>query len=191
LLIASDGPCLFIDSDVLVCGDLAPLGDIAAPLVACPDATMLRGLERDAETLAEVEPAIGKAPLPSFNAGLMLLSQAADNAELVAEMFALLSPERWSRVASQHTDQAVWNQLFRSRLALAPPAYNFLIGHSRLYGSERTPDPDAVRMFHFNGPDKPWLPDRFAIVSEQSGIAAEAFERWRKACHAMLTDKPR
>lgn len=186
LLMAVDAPGLFIDSDVVVCGDLGGLGDLAAPLVACPDATMLRGLERDVQTLAEVEPVNGQPALASFNAGLMLIDRTAADDPAIERMFALLTPESWCNVASQHTDQAVWNQLLRDRVALAPVEFNFLVGHSRLYRDERMPDPDAIRMFHFNGADKPWLPDRFADVVARGGIRSDAFQRWRAVCRDML-----
>jgi hypothetical protein len=178
LLFPGVWPRLFIDSDVVVCGDLSPIMGDPAPLVACPDATMLRGLERDRATFAEV--ARGDDARPSFNAGMMLVREPAGT------VLALLEPEAWRAVASDHTDQAVWNRLFRDRVSLADPAYNFMVGHAGLYG-EATPS--QPKLLHFNGQAKPWLPDRHAAALARGGIVGASFEAWRKACQAMLAAK--
>jgi hypothetical protein len=177
LLLPGAWPRLFIDSDVVVCGDLSPIMGNPSPLVACPDATMLRGRERDAETFAEVER--GGTAKPSFNAGMMLVREPG------SDMFSLLDPETWRAIASDHTDQAVWNRLYRDRVVLADPAYNFMVGHAGLYG-EATPA--SLKLLHFNGRAKPWLPDRHATALAHGGIVAAAFETWRTACQSMLAD---
>jgi hypothetical protein len=179
LLLPGAWPRLFIDSDVAVCGDLSPIMGDPSPMIACPDATMLRGRERDAATFAEVERS-GVAK-PSFNAGMMLVREPGN------DMLSLLDPENWRAIASDHTDQAVWNLLFRDRVCLADPTYNFMVGHAGLY---REAMPAKPKLLHFNGQAKPWLPDRHAAALAKGGIVGASFEAWRKACQAMLAAVP-
>lgn len=174
LLLPGAWPRLFIDSDVVVCGDLSPVLGTPGALVACPDATMLRGRERDTATFAEVER--GEAARPSFNAGMMLVRKAG------ADPLGLLDPAAWAAIASDHTDQAVWNLLYRDHVSLVGPEFNFMVGHAGLYGDV----PASVRLYHFNGRAKPWLADRQAQAAAQGGITGTAFAAWREACKAML-----
>jgi lipopolysaccharide biosynthesis glycosyltransferase len=187
LLLPGPWPRLFLDSDILVCGDLSGMMIHSVQIVACPDATMLRGRERHDATFAEIEPNEDDPPKPSFNAGVILIQGDVADSTVASELLELLSPQRWQAVASDHTDQAVWNQLFRDHVGLIEPAYNFMVGHAGLYREAQLQD---IRLLHFNGGAKPWLPDRFGAAIAQGGLVAEAFEMWRLACKAMLQGAP-
>ncbi len=159
LLLPGGWPRLFIDSDVAVRGDLAPAFEPPGALIACPDAALLRGGGRD-----------------SFNAGMMLVREPRPGA------LAALEPAQWRAIASDHTDQAVWNRLYAGEVALADPRFNFMVGHAALYPAV----PADIRLLHFNGRDKPWKPAAQAAASERGGVVGEAFAAWRRACQAML-----
>jgi Glycosyl transferase family 8 len=175
---------LFLDSDTLICGDVGSLSELPGSLIACPDASMLRGLERDAETLAEAEPVPGAPVRCSFNAGVILLDGQVCTDMTVAEMLARLDPESWKRIASDHTDQAIWNGMFRETVSLADWRFNFMVGHEHLYG--KVLDREDIRLLHFNGPMKPWLPESHRFPRNE--MAAWANGRWRVACQQMLDD---
>jgi hypothetical protein len=187
LLLDGPWPRLFLDSDVLVCGDLFGMTEHFAPVIACPDATMLRGRHRHEASFVEIDHIGGSHVKSSFNSGLILIQEGVRDTALNLELLDLLSPQRWQAVASDHTDQVVWNQLFRGRVELIEPAYNFMLGHAALYGDTLLKD---LRLLHFNGPAKPWLPYHSNAASNQSGIVAEAFEAWRLAYKAMLRQAP-
>lgn len=174
LLLPGDWPRLFIDSDTVVCGDLSALLAVPGPLVACPDATMLRGLRRDPVDFAEVPR--GAAIAPSFNAGMMLVRTAAGSP------LELLDPQVWHTVVSDHTDQVVWNRLFGAAARLTDPAANFMVGHAALYPEV----PPEVLVYHFNGRAKPWLALAQAEAASRGGVSAQAFAAWRRACQTML-----
>lgn len=181
MLLDGGGPLLFLDSDLVVCGSLesAVAGD--ALLAACADAAMLRGNVRDALTLAE-RAATGD-DLPSFNAGVMWF---ADTASLRADrdrLLELLGPDEWHAIASEHTDQAVWNRLYRDRVRLLDPRFNMMVGHAGLYGPELFEPDGDIRVLHFNGAAKPWLPGRHGSLSPRQEWA---MERWRLAARAMM-----
>lgn len=177
LLLPPRSKHLFCDSDLLFRGDIAPLFAIDAPLVAAPDAAMLRGNVRAADTLAEVTPADG-ARAASFNAGLLVHDPAAAGAATADALWPLLDPEVWSRVASQHTDQAVWNLLLRDRVHLVGTEFNLMMTHRRASFAHEPVAIGDARVLHFNGPAKPWRPDRHADAIARDGDYAEAFRLW-------------
>jgi len=181
LLIPGSRRRLFCDSDMLFRGDIAPLLDRDAPLVACPDAATLRGRRRDGTTMAELgdEGEQDGPTLQSFNAGLMLVDPAGE--ATIDAMFAALDPDAWSQVMSSHTDQAVWNRLFRGNADLASTRYNLMMLH-RLESHAHEPVPVAdARVLHFNGPGKPWLPARHAEAIARDPAFAEALRFWALA----------
>jgi lipopolysaccharide biosynthesis glycosyltransferase len=185
LLLPDARPTLFLDSDILVRGDLSDLATIDAALVACPDASILRGRSRDPLTMEELQdPGEGN----SFNAGMLMLGDDALNTQRLERMFEYLQPESWQAIRSDHTDQAVWNRLFPGEVQLASPDYNFMVGHTELQDVAEA-EWNGLRILHFNGPAKPWLPDRHQAAVAQGGLRAWAFEQWRMACSNMLAHR--
>lgn len=183
LLDTNTMPSLFLDSDMVVRGDLSPLAEIDTVLVACPDATVLRGLRRDLQTMEEKKEGGGR----TFNAGMLLLRMSSPG--LAKMMFERLSPESWAAIRSDHTDQAVWNLLFAESVQLADRGYNFMVGHAALQPlAER--QWHSLRVLHFNGQAKPWLPERQKAVEGAGGLVGWAFGEWREAARAMLADAP-
>ncbi|WP_260582037.1 glycosyltransferase [Sphingopyxis sp. PET50] len=176
LLLDAPGPILFADSDLLFRGDLSPLLAIDAPLVAAPDAAMLRGNARDTDTLAEV--AAGAEARASFNAGLLLHRPDPAVAEA---LWPLLDPAGWARIASQHTDQAVWNLLLRDRVHLVGITYNLMIGHRAASFAREPVALEEAHVLHFNGAAKPWRPDRHADAIARDPAYADALSLWAEA----------
>lgn len=188
LLLPATGRLLFADSDLLFRGDISPLLDRDAALVACPDAAMLRGNVRDAATLAEV--AADETAPASFNAGLLVYDPVAAGPGVADALWPLLDPAGWARIASQHTDQAVWNLLLRDRVALAGTAFNLMIGHrAASFAHEPVPLADA-RVLHFNGAAKPWRPDRHADAIARHPDYAAAVRLWAAARADWLKGSP-
>jgi lipopolysaccharide biosynthesis glycosyltransferase len=176
------GPSLFLDSDMLIRGDLSSLTDNDATLVACRDATMLRGLRRVLATMEESE---GQGS--SFNAGVMLLQSSSP--DLAEATLARLTPENWAAIRSDHTDQAVWNVLFADQVQLVDSRFNYLVGHSALQPLDE-PEWPSLCALHYNGPAKPWLADRQMQAAAKGGLTNWAFAEWREAARAMLADAP-
>lgn len=179
LLLDTPGKLLFADSDMLFRGDIAPLLAIDAPLVAAPDAAMLRGNQRDPATLAEVASEPDRSA--SFNAGLLLYDPAAAGPGITDALWPLLDPENWTRIASQHTDQAVWNLLLRDHVHLVGTRFNLMLGHrATSFAYDPVPLADA-HVLHFNGAAKPWRPDRHADAIARDGEYADAVRLWAAA----------
>jgi hypothetical protein len=176
LLLGGPGKRIFADSDLLFRGDISALLDRGALLVAAPDAAMLRGNQRDADTLAEV--AANADARASFNAGLLVYDPDPAMADA---LWPLLDPTGWSRIASQHTDQAVWNLLLRDRVALVSTAFNLMIGHRATSVAHETISIADAQVLHFNGGAKPWRPDRHADAIARDPAYAEALRLWAAA----------
>lgn len=176
LLLDTPGKRLFADSDLLFRGDISSLLTSDAPLVAAPDAAMLRGNQRDADTLAEV--AASADARASFNAGLLVYDPDPAMADA---LWSLLDPAGWSRIASQHTDQAVWNLLLRDRVALVSTGFNLMIGHRATSVAHEAISIADARVLHFNGAAKPWRPDRHADAIARDPAYADALRLWAAA----------
>lgn len=176
LLLSAPGKILFADSDLLFRGDISSLLTRDAPLVAAPDAAMLRGNQRDADTLAEVA-AQGEARA-SFNAGLLVYDP---DPALAGTLWPLLDPAGWSRIASQHTDQAVWNLLLRDRVELVGTGFNLMIGHRAASFAHEAVHVVDAHVLHFNGAAKPWRPDVHAEAIARDPGYSDALRLWATA----------
>lgn len=184
LLIEPDADTLFLDSDILITASFAELAPARSELIACPDASLLRGRTRDLATMEEFDTLDAEATT-TFNAGMIMLGRTLPQAQLCDEMLAYLKPESWGSIQSDHTDQAVWNRLMANRVRLQDYGYNFMLGHKALYPEEKRLR-QSIRALHFNGRAKPWLPEYQRAAATQDGLTAWAFEQWRLGCRAML-----
>lgn len=185
LLLPGSGRTLFADSDLLFRGDLSPLLAVDAPLLAAPDAAMLRGNARDTATLAEV--AAGTDAPASFNAGLLLYDPDPADADA---LWPLLDPDHWTRIASRHTDQAVWNLLLRDRVQLVGTAWNLMIGHRAASFAHEAVALEQAQVLHFNGAAKPWRPDRHAGAIARDPEFLAAVRLWATARADWLKARP-
>ncbi|MCA0922747.1 glycosyltransferase family 8 protein [Pseudooceanicola nanhaiensis] len=169
------GRVLYLDGDVAVTGDVAPLrklGLAGKPLGAVRDfmtAKRASRRERDAP------------PAEYFNAGVLLMDcdalrnrpEGLDRLEDVAHASSL-----------RMGDQDHLNLLYPGEAHLLNPAYNSSWGRTaeqrgfvrRLGGhaSESALLPDV--MVHFHGPKKPWKRDRFDLWSQRAR-AVRAYRR--------------
>lgn len=185
LLMPGPETTLFLDSDIVVVGSIAELSVPGGQVRVCPDATLLRGQSRHSVTMAEIGHSDANK-MQSFNAGMILISEAAINADLSDGLFACLDPQSWSAVQSDHTDQFVWNRLFGNSAVLADLCYNFMIGHADLY-KDADSATENMRILHFNGPAKPWFPRYQQAAAQRGGVTRWAFDQWRLACSVMLS----
>jgi lipopolysaccharide biosynthesis glycosyltransferase len=188
LLLMKPQATLFLDSDMLVTASFADLQAADGELIACADASILRGRTRDPATMEEVD-ASDVALITTFNAGMMVLGRNLPLAELGRDMLAMLNRESWGLIKSDHTDQAVWNRLMPDRVRLVDPCYNFMLGHAGLYPAEQSRE-ETLRALHFNGRAKPWLPEHHQAAAGRGALTGWAFGEWRQACSAMLSRQP-
>jgi lipopolysaccharide biosynthesis glycosyltransferase len=147
---------LYLDSDVLVVGDLAPLWKVDlgdAPFAAVRDAFTQALGDRDGI------PGAGTghdAAAPYFNAGVLLMHLPVWRRLRVTERCRSYLDEYADRL--RLADQDALNLVGYGRWRQLPSAWNIM-----LYLSSLPEDPvpaQDVRILHFVGPGKPWLGER-------------------------------
>ena len=178
---------LFLDSDLVFTGDVSSILEEQGTILAAPDRAMLQGNRRDPETLEEREGDAGSEGFQSFNAGLMVLRPGTRHEETRSAILDLLMPEHWDQMRSDHTDQAVLYKLFGKTVTLLDQRFNRMILHSSsLRGVADLALEDAV-VLHFNGPAKPWLPERHVGAALADGTFIKALRIWSDAHEKFLT----
>lgn len=183
-----EGDLLFCDSDLLFLRDIRDAVGTPGDLLACPDKAQTQGHGRDRVTMAEGDGSEGGGHR-SFNAGLMVMRAALLQQRPRHRISALLEPEEWSRIASDHTDQAVLNICFGRDVRLLPERYNLLVGHAgAIRGATDGAFSDA-EVLHFNGPAKPWLLARHPGSTARDGLMIRAYEEWFAAHVRHLTQR--
>ena len=176
---------LFLDSDIVVTGDFGELFRRPEPFLVAPDNATLRGTWRDRVSFA---PVAADAPggVASFNAGMMLIGRELLEGRISRDLFDLLDPAAWAGVETAHTDQLVLNRRLAEHATLVDLCYNLPIGH-RTAGEQWEGRPmEEVRMFHFNGPRKPWKPARIAGRAIEDRIVGYALGKWHRAFERMI-----
>ncbi|MCR2833193.1 glycosyltransferase [Parerythrobacter lacustris] len=174
-------PALFVDSDVLFCASVETVASLDAPIAASGDRAYLAGNRRDPETLAEGAGTANADAFRSFNAGFVRVSQELRQAAMRDRVIGELAPERWSTVASDHTDQAVLNRLFGAEVHILDPSYNLMLGHLGRLNEAAGGGVQDARVLHFNGRAKPWqMDDSLRAMSDDPDFSF-ALAAWHAA----------
>lgn len=182
-----EGDVLFLDSDLVFTGDISSILEERGDLLAAPDRAMLQGNQRDPETLEEQEGCAGGNGFRSFNAGLMVLRSAIRCEATRVAIIDLLKPDHWDQLRSDHTDQAVLYKLFGNSVALLDQRFNRMILHSKSLRGVADLALDDALVLHFNGPAKPWLPERHIGAAQADGTFIKALRIWTEAHESLLT----
>jgi lipopolysaccharide biosynthesis glycosyltransferase len=157
---------IFMDSDILVLGDLHHLlaqgdTDEAVPLLCCGDHCHYRGIPRDAGTFLPLETGSGALPkqqllTASFNSGFMIIHGSYLTGSHYRGLLELLSAVTWQTIAAPQTDQVVLNLYFRDRCRILDSRYNFLVSFADLIRQRENTRLEEIKVLHFNGRPKPW-----------------------------------
>ena len=174
---------IFCDCDLLFRDSIEAMVDFDGPLVCCGDASHYRGLGRNRITYQEeplCESNRTSILTETFNAGLMIIDSSLASPETYARLMKLLDAEKWLKIRAGQTDQLLYNLAFSGRQKLFDSSYNFLLGHPKcIFSSERRELTEA-KVLHFNGPDKPWLPNRLLLATQKNPKLVWAYELWYK-----------
>jgi lipopolysaccharide biosynthesis glycosyltransferase len=154
LLPPTIGRIIYLDCDMLVCGDISPLWEMPlgdAIVAAVPDPGFT---QRSVLGLSWSE--------PYFNAGMLLVDldrwRRADVGKAALD-FAASEPERLS-----FNDQCALNWVLRGRWLELPSIWNlqaFMLGDLKRgyfsYPRHLRKNTEGARIVHFNDPGRPWL----------------------------------
>ena len=133
---------LYLDSDLVVTGDLTPLFE----------------LDLGENYLAAARSCFGAGI--GFNAGVLLINNKKWQAENIRQKLIDLTEKEHENV--KEGDQSILNMLFKDQYSLLEDKYNFQIGfdagaaeknHAFVFEIPLTPLP---KILHYISPDKPW-----------------------------------
>jgi lipopolysaccharide biosynthesis glycosyltransferase len=147
-LVAAD-KVLYLDSDLIVNTDVAPLFDtrlVPSPIGAVTWTNV--GGSNDARFFRKLGADPGR---PYFNAGVLLMQlEALRHANFTPECLRFASTHQ---AALPSADQTVLNHLFGDNFLALPRRYNSIVNTTR---KRLTPAEAAGRILHFVGFPKPW-----------------------------------
>jgi len=182
---------IFIDSDVLVLGDIGHLLDRegekeTVPLLCCGDRCHYLGIPRDAETFLPIEKNSGlhsnqRILTRTFNSGFMVIDGPYLTGSHYRNLLGLLEPGTWEKIDTPHTDQVVLNLYFHNRCRMLDGRYNFLVPFANLIREKENTRLKDIKVLHFNGKPKPW--DCPGVMEKAAGDVSviELFKLWYKA----------
>lgn len=133
---------LYLDSDLVVTGDLTPLFE----------------LDLGENYLAAARSCFGAGL--GFNAGVLLINNKKWKSENIRQQLIELTEKEHENV--KEGDQSILNMLFKDQYSLLEDKYNFQIGfdagaaeknHAFIFEIPLTPLP---KILHYISPDKPW-----------------------------------
>lgn len=157
---------IYLDCDVAVCTDLAPL--MSTPLLGAPVAAVVHQntpLHQDFASRFQL------APVPGYvNAGVLVIDAAAWRAENAATRLTSWMQENRDRLA--YSDQCAINHYFLNRITHLHPRWNVEVRHYRdrwcgvTLSAELYEAIEKPAVLHYTGPIKPW--DFRAYVPKRS-----------------------
>jgi lipopolysaccharide biosynthesis glycosyltransferase len=177
---------LFCDSDLLFLDCVQELFMKDEALICSGDGPYYQGLVRDRvsfKTLVTKDPVNELSN--TFNAGFMLIERSLLSKDTVKGLLDLMNREQWYCDNTAHTDQLILNQYFAGKQHLVGPIYNYLIAHRNTIGSHLQ-DRSAVKVCHFNGPDKPWLINQVLLAAGQNKLSYDFYRQWNQSYAQLL-----
>ena len=164
------GRALFLDSDTITCGDVAPLFDLdmaGNPIAAVRDVSILNDIRKGVAERQEYFESVSKLMEPfalrdNFNTGVVVMDceRIREGGWLRDGMIG-----RDEVAAFGNDDQNILNAVFKGRATFIGPEWNCFwgeAGRARRIMRETLPDGGGIvgrprtRIIHFKGDMKPW-----------------------------------
>lgn len=169
---SESGRVLFLDSDILVRGNLYPLFQLPGGFYAAPDSCHYRETLRDQFTYRQVErahlKAYGTMLTGTFNSGVMLIRPNRLSIDVYDRLLRRLEPNTWAGIeVPKLADQIVLNRELREANGWLSSRYNFVIFLEQLIKAKEGLNWWEADVVHFAGPIKPWLPLNVSRVDQR------------------------
>lgn len=142
---------LFLDSDILVRGEICQLFDSDSAFAACPDRSANDNRGRDKISFQKTE----KGPEAFdkvFNSGVFLVNNQAISPDVYQNLVGLLHADVLAPVTTGHTDQFLLNKYFHGKTYWLKPGYNFLL--KDIVASKVSA---SAFIWHYLRHPKPWI----------------------------------
>ena len=178
---------IFCDSDTLFLESISPLLKSKAPLVCCGDGAFYRGNFRRAEDFSETSKSTNYQVLRNtFNSGFMLISSELLSSDNYGRMLTMVEPTRWQNDKTGHTDQMLFNLIFAGQQEIVSASFNYTLLHRNLIYSTTGIALSDAKMLHFNGPAKPWIPNKILQESRKDAAIISTYRKWNEEFVAFL-----
>ncbi|MEM9665417.1 MAG: glycosyltransferase [Bacteroidota bacterium] len=177
---------LYLDSDVLVLGDVRELFEAVDP--ATPFQAVVSGLRRWVDRWPAGPWSTEEAQRPYYNAGVLMIDLDAWRQGEIASR-SLRCAERQDLGALTLGDQDLLNLVLGPAFTPLDPNWNRAPGHIRsrtgwrLSDVQRALAEGTVRVLHFIGPHKPWNGYYLRPFSPEHILAWWSYSRYRLALH--------
>lgn len=179
---------LFCDSDLLFLDTIEPLFSQNKSLICCGDGAYYQGLTRHKQSFVVGEPNNPEEEFTdTFNAGFMLIDKSLINSDTYAALVELTHSKHWVDKTTPHTDQRIFNQYFAGKQHIINPTYNYLLTHRNSIEAMHSCEFKDIKVFHFNGPNKPWRLTHTLISISQNTFQHLAFHRWHQWYGQLMT----
>jgi len=181
---------LFLDSDILVRGNLLELFNQKAMFSACGDRSNSHNYGRDAETFLQKE----KKQLTDcdfkkvFNAGVFCLNWSEEYD--FQNIIDLIHPTIIKKVRSGHTDQFVLNFYFKNKVNWLPQKFNFILRNSKIKHQEETQIKSAL-IWHYTRHPKPWKIIELLKKTVKGKLSLLNYREWHLSYQEILKNSSR
>lgn len=176
---------LFLDSDLLVRGNVMELFHQKSLLSACGDWSIYQNQGRDGESFLLKEKRLlnDKDFEKVFNAGVFSLNL---NSEVVfQDAIELIEPNRIRKLKSGHTDQFILNHYFKNKVDWLPQKFNFILKNSQNKQEEETQQMSA-KIWHYTRHPKPWKLKELLKKSLKGKVSLQPYREWHLSYREVL-----
>ena len=168
---------LFLDSDLLVRGNVMELFNQKAMLSACGDRSIYQNQGRDGESflLKEKRQLNDRDFEKVFNAGVFSLNLS--NEVVFQDAIELIEPNRIRKLKSGHTDQFILNHYFKNKVNWLPQKFNFILRNSKIKHREETQINSAL-IWHYTRHPKPWKIIELLKKTVKGKASLQPYREW-------------
>ena len=151
----------YVDSDMVILGNLMELFAIDAPMICVGDSFFYKDQLRDPKTYNLVKPKMWESKNKywgdNFNAGLILFDESMATSQNYENLTEMIRVDGYSSQAMRLQDQMIQNIYFRGQYTLVSSKYNYRLGIAKQeFEKDNIRLEDAI-VIHYTARKKPWL----------------------------------
>lgn len=182
---------VFLDGDVLVCGDIRELFEGDGPLRAAADGPVFRGCGREfngfRETPLGAAGGTGRIIARPFNSGVLSIGPACRGPAVFARILEEMDRIDWRGAAEVGlTDQYILNRCFDGGFEEVSPIYNWNTSAENVVAERTGLNFFDARVLHYTGQWKPWRPYSLAQLARHAPGQIKHLELWHLYAAALV-----
>ena len=179
---------LFVDSDLLIRGDLSELFSSGSKVLASGDGYYYKGFSHDRTTFEKVEMRVDDDPerMNAFNAGVMALDGSMITRKRYTEMVKMISVENFSRFSTNHSDQLIFNLQFENDVEFISGKYNYRIGVGPEMKKADGVGLHDAHVIHFTAKKKPWRLMEALKASKRNQDYLQTYLWWHEEWNELM-----